>query len=79
MNEKSVKFFDKSVNKRAFLKITNLYVPRNHFGSFRSLWSSVCVKTLIRLVDLPTTIPKAPKVRDLGLDQNKGGCNIPIG
>ena len=28
---------------------------------------------------LPTTIPKAPNVRDFGLDQKSGGCSIPIG
>ena len=28
---------------------------------------------------LPTTMPKAPNVSDLGLDQKSGGCSMPIG
>ena len=54
-------------------------IPPSLQKTFNPIVSTVCVETLIRLVDLPTTMPKAPKVRDLGLDQNKGGCNIPIG
>ena len=55
MNEKSVKFFDKSVDKRAFLKITNLYAPTfpNHSYHIHTYIVSINVTNGVKLGSKP--------------------------